>query len=172
MPDYNPPHHLPPPPLRPVAPHRSRDARGVSSLEHESVYKFMIMTIFLHTYITIRTLLPACPAATAAATVVAGSGLCARARVHRFMLSAFSPSPHCVRRDDDPILHLYSTVRGSSQSRVACACACRARFCQTGKIGATRTGCNADAKTHEGSARSVLQRSYACYFFLFFLFFV
>lgn len=41
-------------------PARSRDTRGVSSLEHESVYKFMIMTTLLSPHISIiyRILLP------------------------------------------------------------------------------------------------------------------
>lgn len=124
---------LPSPSLR-LSLSRSRDTRGVSSLEHESVYKFMIMTTLLHTSMTFRTLFPLSPPPTP------GSGLCARCRrVHRFMLSAFSLSPHCVRRYDDPILHLYSTVRDSSrgaakrvrESERTRALACHARFCRT-----------------------------------------
>jgi len=96
-------------------PSRSRDARGVSSFEHESVYKFMIMTTLLpSTYIHN---LPH-SSSLSSSSPPPPPPVPARA-LWRFTLSAFSLSPHCVRRDDDPILHLYSTVRDSSQSRSA-----------------------------------------------------
>lgn len=76
----------------------------------------MIMTTLLHTSITFRTLFPSRRRRRPVPV------LCARCRrVRRFVRPAFSLSPHCVRRYDDPILHLYSTVRDSSRAEHASA---------------------------------------------------
>lgn len=93
-----------------------------SSLEHESVYKFMIMTSLFHISVTYRVLLSfqCCPPP----PPLFPASVCAfPTYTPTFHALCFLPfaALYVVRaqRYDDPILHLYSTVRDSLQSRGA-----------------------------------------------------
>lgn len=91
-----------------------------------SVYKFMIITSLLHISVTNRVLLPfRCflpPPPPPPLLPVVPHSRPMHTDVSRSLLST-SRRIVCrapAQRDDDPILHLYSTVRDSLQSAVAC----------------------------------------------------
>lgn len=110
-----------------------------SSLEHEFVYKFMIMTSLLHISVTYHVLLSFC--ATTAVAVV--SGLCARLYTPTFHAVCFLPFAAlyvvCAQRDDDPRFCIY--IQPFVIVCKAAARTCHARFCRIGRNATSCTVC-------------------------------